>query len=261
MNDSYLISLLIAGSLLGTLFVFYIVLFMIINKNKHRRYKMEKKEMEFRFENELLQTRLEVQEQALNQVSQEIHDNIGQTLSIAQMNLLSLTMVDADANLRNELIENSKNLLAKAITDLRNVSHVLNSENISRMGLEESIKKELNYITSFKNLNFEVLVTGEPDNLSDEKELMVFRIAQEAIANIVKHADASSVQISLQYLPTSFVMNISDDGVGFDPAEKQNDEKSGIGLMNMRQRVSLMQGELNVSSGAKGTTIHLTIPI
>jgi signal transduction histidine kinase len=259
-NDTSLIPLLIAGSIVTTLFVFYIILFIIINKNKHRRYQMEKKEMEFRFANELLLTRLEVQEQALNQVSQEIHDNIGQTLSIAQLNLLSINK-NNDVLLHAELIENSKSLLAKAITDLRNVSHVLNSDNINRIGLEESIKKELNYLSSFRNLKFEVTTSGEPDNLSDEKELMVFRIAQEALANIAKHANASFVQVNLQYQPSSFAMEIKDNGIGFNADEKKKDERSGIGLSNMKQRAAVMEGDFILSSGSGGTTINLTIPL
>lgn len=220
---------------------------------------MEKKEMEYRYENELLHTRLEVQEQALNKVSQEIHDNIGQTLSIAQLNLLTFNMNNNNAAEQNSIIENSRSLLAKAIEDLRNVSHVLNSENISRIGLEEAIRKELNYLSSFNNLKFDFQLSGEPDDLSDENELMVFRIAQEALANIIKHAKASFVIIKLQYLPDGFAMTIADNGVGMAISEKT--EGAGIGVINMKQRAEVMKGSLDIDSSSEGTKIHLRIPI
>lgn len=257
MNDTYIIPILIAGSLLLTLFTFYITLFMIINKNKHRRFKMEKKEMEYRYQNELLNTRLEVQEQAINKVSQEIHDNIGQTLNIAQLNLSTLN-IQHDLEEQKSLIENSRNLLAKAIDDLRNVSHVLSSENITRIGLEDAIKKELNYLSSFNKLKFDLQISGEPDELTDENELMVFRIAQEAIANIIKHANASSVTIDLQYETEHFIMTISDDGVGIE--NDKPGESSGIGIINMKQRAEVMKGSFEIESGKEGTRILIKIP-
>lgn len=218
---------------------------------------MEKKEMEYRYQNELLNTRLEVQEQAINKVSQEIHDNIGQTLNIAQLNLSTL---DIQHNLdeQKSLIENSRILLAKAIDDLRNVSHVLSSENITRIGLEDAIKKELNYLGLFNNLKFDLQISGEPDELTDENELMVFRIAQEAIANIIKHANASSVIIDLQYHTEYFIMTISDDGIGIE--KDKPGKSSGIGIINMKQRAEVMNGSFEIESGKEGTKILIKIP-
>lgn len=258
MNEHYLIPLLISGSLLITLFGFYLTIFMIIQKNKDRRYQLEKREIEYRYENELLHTRLEVQEQALNQVSQEIHDNIGQVLGAAQMNLFAVTSNHYDMSKCTEFIEDSKSLLAKAIDDLRNVSHVLNSEFINRIGLEDAIRKELAYISSFHKVQHEVTIRGDSFDLSKEEELLIFRIVQEALNNIAKHAQATYVHIELNYEPTNFVLHITDNGIGFDTSVPK--KNSGIGLINMWQRAKLINGKLEINSApAKGTKISLFV--
>ncbi|WP_276132348.1 sensor histidine kinase [Polluticoccus soli] len=224
---------------------------------------MEKNELKLRYENELLHTRLEVQEQALNQVSQEIHDNIGQSLSVAQANLDFLTGV-SDTAQSQKLIDDSRRILHKALNDLRNVSHVLNSENINRIGLEESLKKELDYLSAYNKIQFYLHADGEPDSLSNEQELMIFRIAQEALANIIKHAEASAVQIRLEYKPMHFEMCVEDNGVGIKNDEKNgngNGNGKGIGLINMKQRAKVMNGQLSVvSPPAGGTIVTLNLP-
>jgi signal transduction histidine kinase len=272
LNDNYLVVLLIAGSLIVTLLVFYITIFLVIQKTKNRRHQMEKKEMELRYQNALLHTRLEVQEKALNQVSQEIHDNIGQSLSVAQANLDFLSEVE-DAEQSQKLIDASKRILHKALNDLRNVSHILNSENINRIGLEESLRKELDYLSSYNKIDFQLYSEGETDALSNEQELMVFRIAQEGLANIVKHAQATKVGIRLNYMPTHFEMIIEDNGVGIRPGNGRNGHVNGngngngnrngkgIGLINMKQRAKMMNGLLDITSPADGGTIvKLNLP-
>jgi signal transduction histidine kinase len=272
LNDNYLVVLLIAGSLIVTLLVFYITIFLVIQKTKNRRHQMEKKEMELRYQNALLHTRLEVQEKALNQVSQEIHDNIGQSLSVAQANLDFLSEVE-DAEQSQKLIDASKRILHKALNDLRNVSHILNSENINRIGLEESLRKELDYLSSYNKIDFQLYSEGETDALSNEQELMVFRIAQEGLANIVKHAQATKVGIRLNYMPAHFEMIIEDNGVGIRPGNGRNGQVNGngngngnrngkgIGLINMKQRAKMMNGLLDITSPADGGTIvKLNLP-
>lgn len=257
--DSYLIPLLVSGSLLLTLFAFYFTIFIIVNKSRQRKHQMEKTEMAHQYERAMLQTKLEVQEQALNQISQEIHDNVGQALSVVQANL---TLLSAGRTERpgEEVASKSNELLTKAISDLRNLSHALNTEHISRIGLEDAIRKEIDNIRSFHQIAFELEAEGEPDGLSGEKELMIFRIAQEAFANIVKHAHADCVKVILLYEPSDFSMSIIDNGVGFDTGDENED--AGIGLVNMHQRIKLIKGSIHINSEkGKGTHIKLSIPL
>lgn len=256
MNDNYLIPILVAGSILIPLFMFYITTFVIISKNKQRKSEAEKKQMEFQYEKQLLQTMLEVQEKAMNQISQEIHDNIGQVLAGVQMNLISLSagMVTD----RDSMVRDTKNQVSQALKDLRNLSRVLNSKYINKIGLEESLRKETQYLGTYNAIQFEIDVEEGDKQLLPERELMVFRIAQESLSNIIKHAAAANVRITLKYLPSGFKMTIADDGRGF---ERENSDNAGIGLMNMKQRVEVMNGTFNINSApGAGTTIIIHIP-
>lgn len=256
MNDNYLIPILVAGSILIPLFMFYITTFVIISKNKQRKSEAEKKQMEFQYEKQLLQTMLEVQEKAMNQISQEIHDNIGQVLAGVQMNLISMSAGNVDNP--GQLARDTKEQVSQALKDLRNLSRVLNSQYINKIGLEESLRKETQYLGAYNKIEFEIDVEEGDRQLPPERELMIFRIAQESLSNIIKHADATHVHIRLGYMPGEFSMMIADNGKGFDTG---NDKVAGIGLMNMRQRIDVMHGKLAINSiPGSGTTIAIHIP-
>ncbi|WP_420831758.1 sensor histidine kinase [Polluticoccus soli] len=217
---------------------------------------MEKQEIEFQYERQLLKTKLEVQEKGLNHLSQEIHDNIGQVLTSVYANLITvLNSQNFDAR---ELIEITKNQVSHALKDLRNISHVLNSGYINRIGLEESIKKELDYLSSYHAIEFTTSFDGEIDNLPPDKELMVFRIAQEALTNIVKHANASQVTIAISQDNHDLKMAITDNGIGFADTDEA---PKGIGLLTMQQRAEVMNGSLKLTSTQRlGASLILTIP-
>lgn len=257
MKDDYIITLFIAISILIPLFMFYITTFVIISKNKQRKNEAEKKQMEFQYEKQLLQTMLEVQEKAMNQISLEIHDNISQNLTSVNANLIALSAGEvADPKL---LLGDTKSRVSQAVIDLRNLSRVLNSKYINKIGLVESLKKETEYLgTHNKKTTFAIDVTPGDYDLRSEVELMIFRVAQESLSNIIKHADATHVRIAIVYLPEAFEMIIADDGRGFD---QENSSGGGIGLMNMKQRVEVMNGTLNIASApGSGTTITIKIP-
>jgi len=259
MRDNYIIPILIAGSILIPMFMFYFTVFVIASKNKQRKNEAEKKEIEHQYEKQLLQTMLEVQEKALNQISQEIHDNIGQILTGIHANLITLS--SGYATDTHALIEDTKNQVSQSLKDIRNLSRVLNSKYINKIGLEESLRKETEYLSSYSNINFEIVLDEkEADEtlLTAEKELMVFRVAQEALANIVKHAHATHVKITLRFLKDIFSMEINDNGKGFDVSD---DKITGIGLINMHQRAEVMKGNLKIRSDRNsGTTITINVP-
>ena len=256
MEDNYLVPLLIAGSILIPMFMFYLTVFVIISKNKQRKNEAEKKQIEFQYEKQLLQSMLEVQEKAMNQISQEIHDNIGQVLAGVHMNLISVSnglITDT-----TQIISDTKNQVSTALKDLRNLSHVLNSKYINKIGLEESLRKEIHYLGTYNIIKFEMDINDSDIHLSPERELMIFRIAQEALSNIIKHAGATIVKIKIDYLPAVFHMAIADNGRGF---EQDTDNTKGIGLMNMQQRAEVMNGTLHiVSAPGAGTKLTINIP-
>src|SRR5690606_31006152 len=150
--------------------------FIYFKKNLHKHI-AEKMNIQHRFQQELLKTRLEVQEQSFRYISEEIHDNVGATLSLCKIQMHELSAMDKDNKIQ-ELLHQNTELLSNAIADLRNISHTLNSSFVERAGLLEALQKEIHYIGSAKKIHVELIVNGEVVILAKERELLVFRIIQ-----------------------------------------------------------------------------------
>ena len=256
MSHEFPLLVFILGTFIFLLFTFFIIVFLITHKKKRYQHLLEKQQMENNYQNQLLLSRLEVQEQSFKYFSEEIHDNIGQLLSIVKMQLYNIKNSSKEDDIVKKA-EVSTDLLGKAIADLRNISHTLNSAFIDSVGLQAAIQKDLDYISSAKDLHCTLDKTGNEYSLGNERELMVFRIIQEAMNNAIKHAAPTQVSIALHYTPQIFTVVISDNGSGFDAGLNAG---RGLGLNNMHERTRLLNGELIIASGKnKGTRITINI--
>ena len=246
----------VIGTMILLLFASTLVVFLIIHKKKRYEHLLEKQQMKNDYQTQLLQSQLEVQEQSFKHFSEEIHDNIGQLLSIVKMQLYNIRNNSKEQEIVKKATE-SNELLGKAINDLRNISHTLNSAFVSKAGLADAIEKDLEYIRSAKDVTCTLHRTGEEYSLDSEQELLIFRIIQEAIGNAIKHASPTAVDIHLNYKPRGLGVVIADNGSGFDITEQV---KGGIGLNNMHVRAGLLKGTIDVHSVInKGTIISLEI--
>lgn len=249
----------IFGTLMIVVFVFALLFFLIQYKHRQRTYITEKLQLKHQYQQQLLQSRLETQEQSFQYYSQEIHDNIGQALTICKLNLHELAAQTENAK-AIELARGCTQILTQALTDLRNISHTLNGDYISRLGLKEALEKELQHINVTKKLQTTLHIEGEVLLLEAEKELFIFRIIQEAISNALKHAAARNINIMLLYKKEYLIVSIRDDGKGFDPLQLSH--SSGIGLSNMQLRANLLSGSIHFDTAENaGTTITLQIPL
>jgi len=247
----------LAGTLILMLFAFTLVIFLIVHKKKRYEHLLEKQQMENTYQTQLLQSRLEVQEQSFRYFSEEIHDNIGQLLSIVKMQLYNIRNSSHEDDIVHKASDCNE-LLGKAITDLRNISHSLNSGYVSKAGLADAVEKDMEYIRSAKDIKCTLHPEGDERSLGTERELMVFRIIQEAVGNAVKHAAPSAIDVFLNYKdPNSFCVTIADNGSGFDTRVHAT---GGIGLSNMQVRARLLNGNIDVISAKdQGTKVILSI--
>jgi len=256
MNEKTDLIIFLVGTITIIFFAFTLVIFLIVHKKKRYEHLLEKQSMENNYQNQLLLSKLEVQEQSFKYFSEEIHDNIGQLLSIVKMQLYNIKSSSKEPEVVDKATDCNE-LLGKAINDLRNISHTLNSGYISNAGLADAIEKDLEYIRSAKEVQCNLYINGDEYSIGNEKELLVFRIVQEAIANAIKHARPTAIDVALNYAPAGISVIIQDNGVGFDTSERGN---SGIGLNNMHVRTEMLQGKISVTSvKEKGTTIKLDI--
>lgn len=233
--------------------VFLAILFLVFlarNNNRKNRLLFENERIKKEYEETLLHTQLEIQEQTLNHVSREIHDNIGQTLSLARLQI--------NSSEANEDTEAADQLLGKAIADLRTLSHSLNTNHIKENGFTESLKTLLGQFE--KTGKFKVDFRNENQNfeLPDDEGLIVFRVIQEVLNNITKHAKADAINVWLQQERNTGIIRIEDNGCGFD---MNGNEAKGIGLRNIADRIRIIGGKLMVHSEInKGTTIEISLP-
>ena len=249
---------------IGTVIFLFLAIFIVGNLllyyYKRKKHFAESIKLKADFSQTLLQTQLEIQEQTLKNISQEIHDNIGQALTLAKLNLNTMPPTGADVQ---EKIITTKELVSKAIVDLRDLSRSLNTDYVANMGLEKAIEYELTLITKSSNIKTQLDTIGQSYRLTKQKELILFRIVQEVLNNTLKHAGASSIQASIKYGEASLDLSISDDGNGFDAAAIKTGQQhsNGLGLHNMPDRAKLIGAacEINSTPGA-GTRIVITIP-
>ena len=209
--------------------------------------------MQTQFHHELLQTQIEIQEQTLKTISQEIHDNVGQILSLAKLNLNTVE------NNSDPKIENTKNLISKAIADLRNLSRSMFGDQLKEIGLPRAVANELAIVEGSGHFKTTMEISGEPFHLSDKKELVVFRMLQEAINNTIKHAKATTITVIVRYIGNSFCLSIADNGKGFDVGSA-NGKANGMGLKSIQNRAELIGGSaIIVSTPQSGTMIKVEI--
>lgn len=240
-----------------------IILLVYVYQRRQLSSLREKEQLRVDFEKQILESKLEMQEQTLKHISQEIHDNIGQVLSLVKLNIF--TMNAATPDLLQEKIANSKEMIVKVIQDIRNLSKTLNTDNITELGLLRSVEFELEMLRKASNLEVEMQCNGEPHRLDHKQELILFRIFQEAIQNIIKHAQASRITISFHYTPTDFEMMIADNGLGFDTkftGAHTKEPLHGMGLRNIDHRARLIQANCVINSlPGTGTSITIQLPL
>ena len=256
-----LILFILASAFLILLMAGFIVTILFLYKKKQLAYFQTIEGLKLDYEKNLLHTQLEIQEQTLQHISREIHDNINLSLTLVKLNLNTFDW-DHLARAKNQ-IDSSLQQISKAITDLGNISKGMNSELITNQGLIEVLKKETARLKELDLFELNYNVTGSPVFMDSQKELVIFRIIQEAFNNIIKHAKATLVKLNLEYNTDHINVFINDNGKGFckEEVEQNKSKESNAGLTNMQKRAMLFNGKTVIDSTiGTGTSIHITIP-
>jgi len=252
-------SFLLVCTLLILLMTSFIITIVYLYRKKQLAYFKTIEELKLDYEKNLLHTHLEMQEQTLQHISREIHDNISLSLTLAKLNLNTLDW-NHTATAKNK-IDSALEQISKALADLSDISKGMNSELIIRQGLIEALEKEITRLRELSLFELDYKVSGNPVFLDSQKELVIFRIIQEAFNNIIKHAKASSVKLTLDYSAGHIDVSIADNGKGFCKSAVEQDKKSTAGLNNMQKRAVLFNGRTIIESRiGSGTSVFITIP-
>lgn len=248
--------ILFGGTAIILLLTGLIVLSLFINQKRKYRFRQEKFEMKNNFDRELLRSHLEIQSQAFESISRELHDNVGTLISIAMVHIRSQAS-GIPANEQQKLTE-ADSLLNEAMDALRDISRSINPENINRLGWQKSFIAELDRIRKTNLFIVHYTEQGDPFSIELQKQIIIFRILQETLNNIVKHSDGANININICFSNPDVIITIKDDGKGFQE-QLSGLPDQGSGLKNMRARAAMLPAVLNIESIVEtGTVVTLS---
>lgn len=250
-NSQVLFIIAITVAMLLVIAFFSVYLFFLFQKRKIR--------LKENYEQEILRTQIEIRDQAMSDVGRELHDHISQVMTLVKLNINLLSGQGLDAANEQRLAE-TKTLVKETIDDIRLLSKTLDGGLVEQRGLIESIRHELDRINRLGLFNCQMEITGEQFDIPSNTAFVVFRIVQENLQNILKHARCKNVLTHLTFTPTTLTLIQQEDGVGFDTTQLNNSNSNGSGLLNMQRRAAMINATLAIESQAtKGSVLTLVV--
>lgn len=221
---------------------------------------------EYKNESRIKLALLETQENERQRIARELHDATVQNLiSLIHKTELCLKLMDVDSIRCKLEITSMNKLLRDIIDDSRNMIYDLRPMSFDDIGFDITIERFLDKIKMVSGMNIAFNIEGKPYPIKSVVGITLLRVIQEACNNAIKHSQATHIQVKLIYQPSHFIVEITDNGIGFEISKEENvsrEDNSGFGLSMMRERIFLLSGELQIESApGQGCCIKATIPI
>src|SRR5690606_17650305 len=244
--DEKEVIIIVAIAIPVTLVIIVIVLFSVFARRKNRLLR-EQEEAKKVFDRELTESQIEIREQTLRNISWELHDNIGQ--------LMTLAKIQAQMSLEKpEMMIEVSETIGTGIDELRALSKLINPEALKSLSLKQAVSLEIERFNRLKFIAAQLTVNGNVFPIESNTQIILFRILQEFFSNTIKHSKASSLKVVLDYTDEKLTITAADNGIGFE----KDDNFMGIGLKNMITRAKLINSFLKIDSvKGEGTTVHL----
>jgi signal transduction histidine kinase len=241
--------LVFAGSVIFILFVY---------QGKRFRHQKEVIEMREAFNRILLQSKLEIQEQTLDHIAKELHANFSHLVSLININLQEI-LPQTSPEMQESVVE-TKSLAKQLLSELKALSASLNTDHIMQIGFVKALDNETARVGKAKKYQIIYTKSGEEFRIKPEHGIILFRLCQEVLNNIVKYAKATTITTTLNYTETDLQLTIADDGVGFSIklVEKERAEKESTGFLNIQKRAKLIGAKVSVET-KEGEGTHVTI--
>ena len=192
-------------------------------------------------------------------IGADLHDNIGQLLSLTSLTLNSVKLEDVEK--AQQKIDAALDLTVRSIKEMRLLGKLLQGEQLIGLGLGEAIRHEISWIEKSGQYTVNYEIEGEqPVQKNPDKDLILFRVLQEILNNIIKHSKAREISIKLGYSDVGITLQVIDNGTGFDVTNLPGDQK-GMGLLNIQKRAEIVGGTFFIQSQpGEGTCIEIFIP-
>ncbi len=241
-NDDIVLTVLVT-TLLILLLIAGVIITMILANRRHVQQEVKMAQMEVDYEKELRLVENEVQEQVLSNVARELHDNIGQLLTLIRLQLEQEKLDDEVLSTKLAPIDST---LTDTIDQVRLLSHNLNTEYLETHGLVYAMEKEVDRLSKLRKLKVHWSTDSKEPEFEKGRRIMIFRMIQEVLNNALKHAVAKNIYISMNTVE-GFILSIADDGRGFN-IEQVAASGKGSGLQNLEKRAKLAGIDLDVKS-------------
>ncbi|WP_090390826.1 sensor histidine kinase [Niabella drilacis] len=243
------------GIIIETIIIFIGIIY------RYNLFKKEKETLRLALAGQQLQMAQQIvnaQEEERKRLAQDLHDDVGATLSSLLLHITNPPETGRPAAPSvQQHYERSTAITQKALTDLRNISHNLLPKDLTTLHLFQELKNRMDVLNSFGATRFAISTDGDDTRLNEMQTVTLYRIINELVNNIVKHAKASQANIDMTITDEQTTLVVEDNGIGF----LEHNKAAGIGLKNIGSRVAFLNGEINIDTNRQGTTIIIVIPL
>jgi len=247
-KNSRLINWLLGST---SLFLLAVAVFILFFYRSYKRSSAQKVQIE------ITQAMIKAQEEERRRVARDLHDGLGGMLTTVKLNLEDYTHENQHAG--NTELQNIISQVNGSVTELRRIAHNMMPEMLLKLGLEASLKDLCKLLTT-KSLHVDFQCLGIQNTIRVEEQIIIYRIIQELLTNIVKHANAENVLLQCAQHGAVFFITIEDDGKGFDTDLLT--QMNGIGLTNIKNRVAYLHGNVELlSREQQGTSINIELNV
>ena len=253
---------IILGILVMLILIVSFLLVFIINQRKKLEYQQQIQQMNEEQQNQLIEAAVRSEELERHRIAETLHDEVGAILSSSKLHFTGIKPELLQEKER-KVYEKGKMLLDEAIQQVRGISHNLHSNILKEFGLNEAIRHFLDKIGRDGLLHADTALDPAYTTLNTEKDISIYRMVQELVNNIVKHAAATELQVSSSIRDNQLTLSLVHDGKGLsqDLFEKLRFSKEGLGLKNIQNRIILLRGRIHFENRDDNNRIQILIPL
>src|ERR1041384_1519353 len=255
-------TVLFLGTLGMLVLTISLVIFIIFHQRRVIRFQNKLQQMEQEQQKILLNASIKLQEEERQRLAADLHDDAGPLLATARL-YLNENLVNQDKSTQLQSIFQARQIIDDTIQLIRNISHSLMPPTLKNFGLESAINDLFQKISGSGAINASSRFHEYKERLKGEKELIIFRIVQELINNILKHSNASFIHLTQNNHNGSFMLRVHHDGRGIVQSdfEKLNKSNIGLGLKNISSRLRVVHGEINFEKDISQTYYKITLEL